>query len=187
VSVLPTLNTRALSRYLLAAPLAAFLALATVPAHAQVVPTPAPPIKSAPTNATYYVDGKLSSEAELATMDPKSISYMQIIKGANQQKLFGSTTADGVAVITTKAKANSPEVLAFNKRIGAVAPLTPATPEQNAAMAAIKAYMAKTYPTAKLEIVGPAKNKSGRYQAIFKENDQRLQLLFDGQGQPVKE
>jgi len=171
----------------LAAPLVAALLMGTAPAHAQVAPTPAPPRKATPNTATYYVDGKLSSEAELAKMKPTAISYMQIIKGANAQKLFGSTTADGVAVITTKANANSPEVLAFNKRVGAVVPLTPATPEQNAAVAAIKAYMTKTYPAAKLEMMGPAKDKPGRYQAIFTDHDQRLQLLFDGQGQPVKE
>ncbi|MGI4740127.1 MAG: hypothetical protein ACRYG7_33575 [Janthinobacterium lividum] len=178
---------RPLASSWLAAPLVAALLMGTAPAHAQVAPTPAPPLKATPTNATYYVDGKLSSEAELAKIDPNTISYMQIIKGANAQKLFGSTTADGVAVITTTAKANSPEVLAFNKRVGAVVPLTPATPAQNAAIAAIKAYMTQTYPTAKLEMMGPAKDKPGRYQAIFTDHDQRLQLFFDGQGQPVQQ
>jgi len=169
----------------LAGPLAAAL-LSAAPARAQVAPTPAPPRKAMTAHPTYYVDGKLSSEAALAKIDPKAIGYMQIIKGAQAQQLFGNTTADGVAVITTKANANSPEVLAFNKRVGAVAPLTPATPAQNAAMAAIKAYLTQTYPTAQLEMVGPAKDKPGRYQAIFTDHDQRLQLLFDEQGQPVK-
>lgn len=183
----PTSTTRSLGRYLLAAPLTTLLLLGAAPARAQVTPTPAPPMKSAPSNPTYYLDGKLADPTELAKIDPTAISYMQIIKGANQQKLFGSTTTDGVAVITTKANASSPAVLAFNKRVNDVVPLTPATPAQNSAVAAIMAYMTKTYPTAKLEIVGPVDGQTDRYRATFKENDQRLQLLFDGQGQPVKE
>lgn len=177
---------RPLAKHWLAAPLAVLL-VSAAPAHAQVAPTPAPPRQPAPTTAVYYVDGQLTSQAELAKLDPAAVSYMQIIKGANQQQLFGSATPDGAAIITTKAKANSPAVLAFNKRIGAVVPLTPATPAQNAAVAAIKAYLTKNYPTAKLEMVGPAQNKPGRYQAIFEQSGQRQQLLFDDQGQPVKE
>ena len=180
------LPLRSLTKHWLAAPLAAALLMSAAPARAQVVPTPAPPRKPAPTTAVYYVDGQLTSQAELAKLDPAAVSYMQIIKGANQQQLFGSTTPDGAAIITTKANANSPAVLAFNKRISDVVPLTPATPAQNAAVAAIKAYLAKTYPTAKLEMVGPAQDKPGRYQAIFEQSGQRQQLLFDGQGQPVK-
>ena len=182
-----TSPTPSLGRHLLAAPLAALLLFGAAPARAQVAPTPAPPMKSAPSNPTYYVDGRLSTSGELAKIDPTTISYIQIIKGANQQKLFGNSTADGVAVVTTTANAGSPAVLAFNKRISDVVPLTPATPAQNSAVAAIKAYMAKTYPAAKLEIVGPVQGQADRYRATFKENDQRLQLLFDGQGQPVQE
>ncbi|AMR28096.1 hypothetical protein A0257_14020 [Hymenobacter psoromatis] len=183
----PTSPTPSLGRYLLATPLAALLLFGTAPARAQVVPSPAPPMKSAPSNPTYYIDSKLSDATELTKIEPDAISYIQIIKGDKQRKLFGNTTTDGVAVITTKANAGSPAVLAFNKRINDVAPLTPATPAQNSAVAAIMAYMTKAYPAAKLEIVGPVEGQAGRYRAIFKQNGQRLQLLFDGQGQPVKE
>ena len=137
-------------------------------------------MKTTPSNTTYYLDGKLSTSAELAETDPDAISAINSIKGANQRKLFGSTTADGVAVITTKANASSPAVLTFNKHINDVVPLTPATPTQNAAVAAIMAYMTKTYPTAELEIVGPVEGNADRYRATFKQNDQRLQLLFNG-------
>lgn len=181
------LLTRPLGHFRLAAPLAAALLIGAAPAHAQVAPTPAPPLKLAPGQATYYVNGKLSSEAELAKIEPSTISDIRVIKGANQQKLFGSTTAGGVAVVTTKARATAPDVLAFNKRINDIVPLTPATPAQNAAVAAITAYLATTYPTAKLEMVGPVPGQPDRYRATFRQNDQRLQLLFDGQGQPVKE
>lgn len=95
--------------------------------------------------------------------------------------MLGQASADGVALITTKANATSPAVVAFNKRF----PVMPATPEQNAGTAAATAYITKKYPGAKLEIVGPARGKPGRYNAVFIDAGQRLQLLFDGQGQPV--
>ena len=103
------------------------------------------------------------------------------------RRLFGNNTAGGVAVVTTTANASLPAVLAFNERISDAVPLTPATPAQNGAVAAIRAYMVKTYPTAKLEMVGPIDGQPDRYRAVFEENNQRLQLLFNGQGQPVRE
>jgi hypothetical protein len=178
-------TTRQLGRYLLAAPLLLALLLGYSGAQAQVVPTPAPAHKPLPTNAAYYIDGQKSSAEALAKIAPKTISYMNVIKGDAQQQLFGSASPDGTVVITTKANENSPEVLAFNGRINAVKPLKPATPEQNAAVAAVQAYMAKTYPSAKLEMIGPARDKADRYQAIFTDGGKRLQLFFDGQGQPV--
>jgi hypothetical protein len=179
-------TTRQLKRYLLAAPLSLGLLLGYSGAQAQVAPTPAPPQKPLPKNVAYYVDGQKSGPDALAKIEPSSISSMNVIKGAEQQ-LFGSASPDGTVVITTKANENSPAVLAFNNRINAVKPLTPATPAQNAAVAAIQAYMAKTYPSAKLAMVGPLREKADRYQAIFTDGGKRLQLLFDGQGQPVQQ
>jgi hypothetical protein len=36
-------------------------------------------------------------------------------------------------------------------------------------------------------MVGPLREKADRYQAIFTDGGKRLQLLFDGQGQPVQQ
>ena len=80
-------TARQLKRALLAAPLTLALALTYPAAQAQVAPTPAPPRQPAPTNGIYYIDGKLASSAELAKIDPNIISHIQIIKGANQQKV----------------------------------------------------------------------------------------------------
>jgi hypothetical protein len=181
--------SRRSGHFLLGAPLAAALLLGPVSAHAQVVPTPAPAQKPAPKNVVYFLDGQQTTAADVEKIDANEIGSIDIIKGANQQRIFGSLPAasDGVAVVTTKAKANSPEVLAFNKRIYDVMPLVPATPAQNAAVAAVQAYLTKTYPTAKLQMVGPVKGQADRYQAIFEEGGKRLQLFFDGQGQPVKQ
>jgi hypothetical protein len=183
----PASTARQLGRYLLAAPLVMALALGYSGAHAQVAPTPAPAQKSSPRNADYYLDGHKTDADVLTRINPDDISYINVIKGAEQQKLFGTTGADGTIIVTTKTNANAPEVVAFNNRLNAVKPLVPATAEQNAAVAAIKAYMTKTYPAAMLQIVGPYQQQVGRYQAIFTDGGKRLQLLFDGQGQPVKQ
>lgn len=185
----PASTTRQLGRYLLAAPLIMLLALGYSSAQAQVTPTllPAEAKKPLLTTAEYYLDGEKIGPDVLTKLNPEEISYINIIKGAEQQQLFGSTAPDGTVVVTTKAKANTPAVLAFNQRINAVKPLTPASPEQEAAMQAIKGYLSKNYPNAKLSILGPAREKPGRYQAVFTEAGQRMQLLFDGDGQPVKQ
>lgn len=182
-------TTRRLGRYWLAIPLLVVLALSNSVAQAQVAPTPAPaaPHKPLPKNAGYYIDGQKTDADALAKMNPSAIASINIIKGKEQQQLFGTTNPDGTMLITTKANENSPAVLAFNSRINAVKPLTPMTPEQSAAMEAAKAYLLKTYPSAKLEILGPARGKPGLYQAFFTNGGKRLQLLFNGQGQPVQE
>ncbi len=184
----PASTTGQLGRYLLAAPLVMALALGYSSAHAQVVPTPAPAEKPVPQDVAYYLDGQKSDKSVLDKnkLDPKSISYMNVLTTAQQQQIFGTSSADGAIIITTKANANSPAVLALAKRIEAVAPMVGATPEQEAGMAAAKAYLARNYPNAKLQAVGLAK-QPGRYHTIFEQDGKRLQLFFDGQGNPVKE
>ncbi len=183
MSIQPASPTRPLGRHLLVAPLVVLLLLSAAPTRAQVAPTPAPLLKPMTESFAYFIDSKPTTKAEAEKIDPETILFMDVVKDAAQKKLLGQASADGVMLVTTKANANMLAVVAFNKRF----PLTPATPAQNAAVAAAKAYVTKTYPTAKLEMVGPAKEQPGRYRAIFTDHDQRLQLLFDGQGQPVKE
>jgi hypothetical protein len=183
----PTSPTRQLGRYFLAAPLVMALALGYSSAHAQVVPTPEPAAKPMPQNVTYYLDGQKSDLAAITKVNPEEISYMQVLKAAQQQQIFGTSTADGVAIVTTKTNANSPAVVAFNKRINAVIPLVPATPAQEAAIETAKAYITKNYPNAKVESIFPAKEKSGHTKVVFIENGKRVSLLLDSNGQPVKQ
>ena len=179
----PNSTARQLKRALLAAPLTLALALTYSAAQAQVAPTPAPAMKPIPKDVTYYVDGRQATEAETAKLDPTAIAHIDVVKGEQQQRAFGRSTAAGAVLITTKANAEAPAVVAFNKQF----PKTAATPEQTAAVAAVQAYMTKNYPEAKLQAIAPDKERADRYRAFFEQNGQRLQLLFDASGQPVKE
>lgn len=183
----PASRASQLGRYLLAAPFMLALALGHSAAHAQVAPTPAPAAPPIPQNVTYYIDGQKADKDALGKIVPDNISSINVLKGTQQQQIFGTSSADGTLVVTTKANVNSPAVLALRKRIEAVAPTVGPTPEQSAAIAAVQAYMTKNYPTAKVQMVGPAKNQPGRYHTIFEQDGKRLQLFFDGQGNPVKE
>ncbi|MEJ7659616.1 MAG: hypothetical protein WKG07_08310 [Hymenobacter sp.] len=57
-------------------------------------------------------------------------------------RALGRSTAAGAVLITTKANADAPAVLAFNKQF----PKTAATPEQNAAVAAAQSLPDQNLP-----------------------------------------
>ncbi|MFD1467626.1 hypothetical protein ACFQ48_05285 [Hymenobacter caeli] len=175
-------------RRALLGPLAVALALGAAGAQAQtvtpkVVATEAP--KALPTDVVYYVDGQLAAPDVLSAMNPSDIGNINVLKGKQAEALTGKATGSGVILVTTKGKENSPEVLAFNKQHNVV--LSSPSPMQTAAMAAARAYIEKTYPSAKLKSVYEDKNKAGRYVARFTEGGQTKELRFDGQGQPVAE
>ena len=173
-------------RYLLAAPLTLALLLSQLSAHAQVVPRPEPARKSLRAEPIYYVDGKLTTQSRFSKLDQRLISDINVLKGDAESKTFGSTTNGGTILVTTKANANSPAVLAFTKRIQRAVPLLPASPEQEAAVAAAASYVTQAYPTAKLEAVHVLQTLPASYKAVFMENTKRVSLLFDGSGQVIK-
>jgi hypothetical protein len=175
----------AITRRLAGGAFAALLALGAATAHAQIVPKPAPPRprQELPKDIAYYVDGKSVTEATVKQLKPDDIQAVNVLKGAQAQPLNLSSKQTGAVLVTTKAGANSPEVTAFNQRF----PMTPATPEQEAAVAAVQSYIKQHYPAVKLESIFPAKGQTDRYTAIFEESGKRLQLLFDGKGNPVEQ
>ncbi|TDN40033.1 hypothetical protein E4631_20745 [Hymenobacter sp. UV11] len=180
-------TTRSLGCYLLAAPL--LLALVLNSSCAQKVVAPVPTATVANSQATkmptaiIYVDGQRQDSTALRKINPADIASINVVKGEAARAYAPTADKQGIIFVTTKQNQDRADVAAFNKSF----PLTPATPAQNAAVAAIMAYMTKAYPTARLETVGPLEGSSDRYRATFKQSDQRRQLLFDGQGQPVKE
>ncbi len=54
------------------------------------------------TNTLYIVDGKIIPQAAINTISPNNIVSMNVIKGENAAKIYGSAAKDGIVEITTK-------------------------------------------------------------------------------------
>ncbi|MGY3088167.1 hypothetical protein ACVWYF_001200 [Hymenobacter sp. UYAg731] len=173
-------------RYLLALPLTLGLALGVGAALSPAAAAPSA-LAAAPGPAVYYLDGKLSDKATVDALDQKSIVFVNVLKEETARQVFGAATG-GVVVVVTKAHENSADVRALNDKIAKVAPLVPATPAQQAAIAAAQAYLLKTYPNAKVQLIAPdrkADPAAPRYRAEFEDGGRTKQQYFDAQGQPV--
>jgi hypothetical protein len=90
--------------------------VAAAPVAAQV--TTAPPV--------YYLDGVRTDKATVDKLRPKTIAYMNVLDEKTAQQVFG-TESGKVAIVVTRQGQNSAAVLALNKKIEQVAPLSPAT------------------------------------------------------------
>lgn len=151
-------------------------------AQAQTSPKPGP--TAALADVVYYLDGKQVDKATLDQQAPANlISYINVLKPVQAQQVVGQ--AASAVIVTTRAKANDPVVLAFNKRINEVVPLVPATNAQNEAMQLARTYLEQHYPTAKLESLSIVAGQDDRYRATFAQDGKRSSLLFDGQGHVV--
>jgi TonB-dependent SusC/RagA subfamily outer membrane receptor len=105
-------------RYLLVAPVAALLLLASCSQNDKE--QAAQPAKQGPEktmeNALYFIDGEKSTKATMDKLGSGAIATVNVLKGDDARNKFGEATASGVIIITTKANQNSPAVVAFNKQ-----------------------------------------------------------------------
>lgn len=173
-------------RYLLALPLALSLAVGVGAVLSPAAAAPAA-LTTALAPVVYYLDGKLSDKATVDALDPKTIAYINFVKEKEARQVFGPASGQ-IAIVVTIANQHSTAVLALNKRVDRVAPLVPATPAQQVAIAAAQAYLLKTYPNAKVIFIGPdhkASTTAPRYRADFEDGGQTKQQYFNAQGQPV--
>ena len=140
----------------------------------------------------YYVDGELRADG-ISDLNPNDIASMHVFKGEQAQALAGEAGAGGVIIITTKQNQDSPEVQAFNARMGIAAVKAPAPikAEQVSYLAApALAYITKNYPDARLLEVStmPATDsESLRYKALIAVGRRPGYLVFDGKGQFISE
>jgi hypothetical protein len=138
----------------------------------------------------YYVDGKVQSDA-LKTLNPDDIASVNVFKGEKARQLAGDAGTTGIVVITTKPNQDTPEVRAFNEKMGiAPAPPKPAATGVPYLAAPALAYITKHYPGARLLGVTEVKATDGspsRYQAEVAIGRRPGYLLFDGQGQFISE
>ncbi|MBO2010269.1 M56 family metallopeptidase [Hymenobacter negativus] len=139
----------------------------------------------------YYVDGNVTTDA-INGVDPKDIASVNVFKGEQARRLAGEAGARGIVVVTTKQKQNTPEVLAFNEKMGIVAApvVLPPAPSVPYLAAPALAYITQRYPGARLLGVAEVKAADGspsRYQAEVAIGRRPGYLLFDGQGQFISD
>jgi hypothetical protein len=138
----------------------------------------------------YYVDGKLNGDA-IKTTNPNDIASINVFKGEQARQLAGDAGLTGIVVITTKQNQYTPEVRAFNEKMGlATVPPAPAAGGSVPYLAApALAYITQHYPGARLLGVSevPAADGARHYQAEVALGRRPGYLLFDGQGQFISE
>ncbi|MFC7666346.1 M56 family metallopeptidase [Hymenobacter humi] len=165
-------------------------AAASRPEAAESTPKAVNATKQSGPPPLYYVDGKLSSNAQ-NTLDPKSIASISVFKGEQARPFGDEASAAGVVVVTTKQNENNPEVLAFNQKYGvqAAVPAAPAKTETPYLAAPALAYITKTYPDARLLGVTQIQGADGtpQYQAEIAIGRRPAYLVFDAKGQFISE
>ncbi|MBO0360303.1 hypothetical protein J0X19_20250 [Hymenobacter sp. BT186] len=104
-------------RYLLVAPIAAMLLLASCSKAEEQAAQPAKQgVDKTMDNALYFIDGEKSTKASMEQLSPEAIATVNVLKGDNARNKFGEAAASGVIIITTKANQNSAAVKAFNQQ-----------------------------------------------------------------------
>jgi TonB-dependent SusC/RagA subfamily outer membrane receptor len=104
-------------RYLLVAPLAAMLLLASCSKSEEQTAQPAKQgVDKTIDNALYFIDGEKSTKVGMEQLSPAAIASVNVLKGENARNTFGEAAASGVIIITTKANQNTPAVKAFNQQ-----------------------------------------------------------------------
>ena len=165
----------------------------------------------ASTNLLYFLDGQLAaapySHADGQWIDsatglvlaPKDIASVSVLDARKAQQLTGQATASGAVIITTKARATTAAVLDFNQKVNTIAPPVPATaghaglgvaPATQQLPAGIQAYLANTYPGAKITgwvVSDKASEKVPhiRYFAFLTDGAEKRKVFFNDAEQPV--
>ncbi|MFD2718938.1 M56 family metallopeptidase [Hymenobacter monticola] len=145
----------------------------------------------------FYVDGRRQA-GDISHINNDNIASMTILKGPSAQLLLGGEAGRGVAVVTTKANQNRPDVVAFNKkftienkRMVPVQATTSVNPADHQLPDGIKAYIAKTYPGSKLGgwfISEKASEKAPHikyYASVMASNGEKHKLFFNAAEQLV--
>ena len=102
-----------------------------------------------PANMVYYVDGQQVDKATLDRIDPATmVESINVLKANQTQPLLG---LDAPAVlVTTKANAQSPAVLAFNQKVSPASNFTQEPAKVNVLVPKALAYITSHYPEARL-------------------------------------
>ena len=200
----PLSSTGQLARYIVAGPLVLAVALGFSAAQAQgagpVVPASVRATIAANNAATpsliYFVDGQRSNELVGDDAFFASIATLKVLRSSQVQQALGDDIrADEAHIITTNKNRNRADVLALNKKVDAAGAQdmhlkVELGPAKNQLPVGIKAYIAKTYPAAKLTswvVSDKASPKAPyvRYLAGITEGNTKRMLYFNAEEQPV--
>lgn len=201
----PLSSTGQLARYIVAGPLVLAVALCFSAAHAQGA-GPKVPVRTASAHSekepishtrAYFVDGQQTTLEGSSNLFG-DVATMKILKGPQVQQVLGNVVGtDWAIMVTTNQNRNRADVLALNAKVDAAGALDThfklgptVDPAKHQLPDNIKAYMARTYPNAKLVSWAISEKSSAKapfvkYLAAVKEGDRRVQLYFNEAGQPV--
>lgn len=114
-----------------------------------------------PPDALYYLDGKPSTKAAVDALDKEAIASIDVVKGKEAvQRLKPASTATAAIVVTTKANANSPAVLALAEQGDLGAAYEYRKIETNAVPLQTLSYIVAHYPNDRLVELQEVKKKS---------------------------
>jgi hypothetical protein len=180
----PASRARQLGRYLLAAPLLMALALGYSGARAQAPAGAAkPPL---PTDALYYLDGQPSTQAAFKALDPSNIVGIDVVKDPAVVRRVSKSNASSMVAVTTKAKANSPAVLALAEQADLSAAYIYSPAQINVVVPKALGYITSHYPDSRLsgEVIEVKRKSTGevKYQVQLITGRRPFYVLFTPQG-----
>ncbi|MBC6699908.1 M56 family metallopeptidase [Hymenobacter puniceus] len=76
----------------------------------------------------YFLDGQPSTAQAINELNRRTIASVNVVKGPEATRIFGSGATDGVMVVVTKRNVSSEAVAEFNRRYNIQPPLVPAPP-----------------------------------------------------------
>jgi hypothetical protein len=138
-----------------------------------------------PANMVYYVDGQQVDKETLDRIDPATmVESVNVLKANQTQQLLG---LDAPAVlVTTKANAQSPEVLAFNQKAAPASNFTQEPVKVNVLVPKALSYITSHYPDARLggEVTKLTDKETGavKYRVQLVKGRRPFDVYFSPQG-----
>lgn len=150
----------------------------------------AAPNTAFPTDALYYLDGQPSTEAAITSLDPKSISTIDIVSGQRAiaaRPAFNNTMAPSIVFVVTKANADSPAVQSLVDKADLASGYTHTPAAVNAIVPKALTYITSHYPDARLsgEVIELKQKTTGtvKYQVQLINGKRPFYVYFSPQGE----
>lgn len=158
--------------------------------HIAPLQTGAAASSALPANIAYYVDGQQVDKSTMDKIAPaEMVESINVLKADQAKQLLGIDAP--AMMVTTKANAHSPEVLAFNKKVFPNYNFTQEPAKVNALVPKALAYITSHYPDARLggEVTKLTEKNTGavKYQVQLINGKRPFYVYFTPQGEFVSE